>query len=347
MRKKTEKIRAFLIRQMYEKSPTPAAAACEKFGFSRQAVGRHIRRLIEEQVVTTEGKTKGRKYVLRPIANETFTLPVSPDLQEDRVWRERVLPLLAGARENVIRICEYGFTEMLNNVVDHSEGKSVTIVVERTIAGVTMTVQDDGVGIFKKIQRVLHLDDARHALLELTKGRVTTDPARHTGEGIFFSSRVFDEFSIRSDTLFFLHNVQDSDWLVDDVPFTQGTAVEMEISADALRTTKEVFDRYISAEEDYSFSRTQIPVLLARYGDENLVSRSQAKRLLSRVNRFTQIVLDFRGIQMIGQAFADEVFLVFQNEHPAVRFSWVGAAPEVEQTIKRVRSQGAVEPKPK
>jgi hypothetical protein len=121
----------------------------------------------------------------------------------------------------------------------------------------------------------------------------------------------------------------------------------MTISADALRTTKEVFDRYSSSKEDYSFSRTQIPVFLARYGDENLVSRSQAKRLLSRLDRFTEIVLDFQGIQMIGQAFADEVFRVFQNEHPAVRFSWVGATPEVKQMIQRVRSQGAVEPKPK
>ncbi len=342
MREQSEKIRAFLIRQIYEQSPTPATAACKKFGISRQAVGRHIRRLIEDHFITTEGKTKGKKYILRPIANETFALTISQELQEDRVWRERVSPLLTGIRENVIRICEYGFTEMLNNAVAHSEGKRVTIEVARTVVGVTMIVWDDGVGIFNKIQRVLHLDDERHAILELAKGKLTTDPARHTGEGIFFSSRVFDKFSIRSDTLFFLHNVQDSDWLLDDVPFTQGTFVEMEISTDALRTTKEVFDRYTSSKGNYAFSRTQIPVFLARYGDENLVSRSQAKRLLSRLERFTQIVLDFGGIQTIGQAFADEVFRVFQNEHPTVHFSCVHATSQVEQMIKRVRSQGDV-----
>ena len=219
VREQSERIRAFLIRRIYEKSTSPAADACEKFGLSRQAVGRHMRRLSDENVIMTEGKTKGRKYILRPIANETFTLPISQDLQEDRVWRERVLPLLAGVRENVIGICQYGFTEILNNAIAHSEGKSVAIKVERTLGGVTMTIWDDGIGIFNKIKRVLHLDDARHAILELTKGKVTTDPAHHTGEGIFFSSRVFDKFAILSDTLLFIHGTQDTDWLLDDVGF--------------------------------------------------------------------------------------------------------------------------------
>ena len=53
-------------------------------------------------------------------------------------------------------------------------------------------------GIFKKIQKALDLLDERHAILELAKGKLTTDPKHHTGEGIFFTSRMFDEFTILS-----------------------------------------------------------------------------------------------------------------------------------------------------
>lgn len=344
MHKESEAIRAFLVAEIQKGSATPVANACEKFGISRQAMGRHMRRLGNEGVIEAQGNTKARKYLLRPLAQADFTLPISQDLHEDQVWREKIRPLLDGLRENVMRICEYGFTEMLNNAIAHSEGRNVTITADRTVAGISLSVRDDGVGIFNKIQRVLHLDDARHAILELAKGKLTTDPAHHTGEGIFFSSRMFDEFTMLSGTLFFWHKVGGDDWLVDDRDFQQGTHIQMSIAADATRTKGEVFDAYASSKEDYSFSRTQIPVFLARYGDENLVSRSQAKRLLSRLDRFTKIVLDFRGIQTIGQAFADEVFRVFQNEHPPVHLFWVNATPEVDRMIRRARSHEAAEP---
>ena len=344
MRDESKEIRAFLIAEIYKNSVMPVTNACEKFGISRQAMGRHIRRLINEGGIAPQGNTRGRKYFLRPLAHASFKLPISQDLHEDKVWRERVRPLLNDIRENVLRICEYGFTEMLNNAIEHSEGKHATIEVERTIAGVSLLVSDDGVGIFNKIQRDLHLDDARHSILELAKGKLTTDPASHTGEGIFFSSRVFDEYTIMSGTLFFTHRTEGADWLLEDVSSSQGTRVEMKISTDAIRTIKEVFDKYASSNEDYSFSQTHIPVFLARYGDETLVSRSQAKRLLIRLERFTKIILDFKGVQTIGQAFADEVFRVFQNEHPAIRMFWVNAPPEVDQMIKRARSHKGAEP---
>ena len=55
--------------------------------------------------------------------------------------------------------------------------------------------------------------------------------------------------------------------------------------------------------DDYSFAKTVVPVRLAKIGDENLVSRSQAKRLLQRVDRFRCVVLDFDQVGSIGQAF--------------------------------------------
>jgi hypothetical protein len=57
---------------------------------------------------------------------------------------------------------------------------------------------------------------------------------------------------------------------------------------------------------------------LAKFGDEQLVSRSQAKRLIARFEKFRTVILDFADIQEIGQAFADELFRVYAGSHPEV-----------------------------
>jgi len=84
-----------------------------------------------------------------------------------------------------------------------------------------------------------------------------------------------------------------------------------------------------------ALARILVPVRLAREGEESLLSRSQAKRLLQGVERFPQVVFDFEGIEKIGQAFADEIFRVFALEHPNVQVVAMHARPEVQQMIRR------------
>ena len=71
-------------------------------------------------------------------------------------------------------------------------------------------------------------------------------------------------------------------------------------------------------------------------GYENLVSRSQAKRLLARVDRFKEVILDFADVHSIGQAFADEIFRVFSSQHPDVRIRVVNANDNILKMIRRV-----------
>ena len=61
-----------------------------------------------------------------------------------------------------------------------------------------------------------------------------------------------------------------------------------------------------------------MPVNSLEYGDPHptYVTRSQAKRLVARLERFGSIELDFSDIDEIGQGFADEVFRVFHIKHP-------------------------------
>ena len=81
-----------------------------------------------------------------------------------------------------------------------------------------------------------------------------------------------------------------------------------------------------------------MPVFLARYGDENLVSRSQARRLLLRLDLFSDILFDFQDVSMIGQGFADEVFRVYQSHHPGSTLNWANATPEIERMIRRAQT---------
>lgn len=86
---------------------------------------------------------------------------------------------------------------------------------------------------------------------------------------------------------------------------------------------------------------TSVPVAFARIGDENLVSRSQARKILARLDRFEDVVLDFRGVESIGQAFADEIFRVFATEHPTVKFKAEGTTPAVDRMIRRALAHAA------
>ncbi|MCA1606274.1 MAG: DUF4325 domain-containing protein, partial [Acidobacteria bacterium] len=236
------------------------------------------------------------------LAEHFFDLPVDAAVKEDEVWRSVIVPLLTTVNEDCKRISQYGFTEILNNALVHSEGHAIAIATKLTPIELQLHIWDDGIGIYNKLKRDLHLDDERHAILELAKGKVTTNPTHHTGEGIFFTSRAADTFSLCSENIALLHDTESGDWLLDNTDFGSGTYVRLAIDTKTNRSLKAVFDRYTSGEEEYGFTRTIVPVFLAKYGDENLISRSQANRLVARFERFKEVILDFDNVSSIGQA---------------------------------------------
>jgi hypothetical protein len=334
-RKRGEFVRRFILENVEDHPKGIVTFTSETLGISRQAVNKHIQHLIAQEVLIAEGATRDRHYKLRPLETKKFAYLLQ-DLREDVVWRNDVSPMLSDLAENVRDIWQYGLTEMLNNAIDHSLGTTVFVDVTCTAATHRIIVIDDGEGIFEKIQRELNLDDERHAVLELAKGKLTTDPAHHTGEGIFFTSRMFDRFSIYSGSASFYYGRQmEFEFVQKASRFQEGTGVLMILNNHSARSTKEVFDSF--SDDDYGFTKTIVPVRLAQYSDEMLISRSQAKRLLARFDRFKTVVLDFEGIQTIGQAFADEVFRVFAQEHPDIMMTEINANPDVHRMIDRAR----------
>jgi anti-anti-sigma regulatory factor len=85
---------------------------------------------------------------------------------------------------------------------------------------------------------------------------------------------------------------------------------------------------------DEAFHTTEVPVRLAQLSSQ-LISRSQGKWVVERATQFRTVVLDFEGVALVGQAFADEIFRVFATAHPEVRLRRVNTLPEVESLLRR------------
>jgi len=338
MLKKSAEIRQYILDQVAKDPKGVTAAVIQKYGISRQAISRYLQEMARDGQIIAEGATKDRIY--KPSLRRTILKKylLNGSLEESVIWSKDFMALFEGLKENVVRICEYGFTEMVNNAIDHSNGKNLTLGIERNTQVILMVVVDDGVGIFRKIKEDHHLSDERQSILELAKGKLTSDPEKHSGQGIFFSSRVFEDFYIHSHDLAFGRQFEEERHRILEMPIQEGTAVHMQIHLDSEKRLKDVFDDFANPRDDnYAFDKTVVPVRLIRYEGESLLSRSQAKRLLSRVENFKTVLLDFDGIQSVGPAFADEIFRVYKNAHPGVKIIPINTSEEIKTTIHRTK----------
>jgi len=240
-------------------------------------------------------------------------------LREDEVWSDMVTDLFHGSppQTPALRVMRYGFTEMVNNSVDHSQGAKVDVQFTTDRLVHAFVVKDDGVGVFAKVRDALGLPDLVSAVQELSKGKVTTAPDRHTGEGIFFTSQAVDRFRLSANGLrWTVDNRLSDQTLGEDHENPQGTRVEAQIAADSERSLAGLFDRFSSVES--GFDRTRTVVKLFERGT-SFVSRSEAKRLLERLDLFREVIVDFEGVEEVGQGFVDEVFRVWASAHPNTR----------------------------
>lgn len=337
-KRKTEEIRQFIIERLDKFSSDLPHEVMKRFGISRQAVAKNIKALLEKGIIEAHAVDGKRKtYHLKTLFEHTVQVDLGPQTEEHEVWLRDIAPHFQGIASNVRDLLHHGFTEIMNNAIDHSGSSQAHIRIVGNAVAVGFSLRDYGVGIWEKLQQQFQLSDSRHAVLELAKGKLTTDPRRHTGEGIFFTSRMADVFTIQSEDLTYCCLQADEDWLYDVKKETsiEGTLVHMEVRLTSEKTMHEVFDRFASEYDDFGFSKTQLSIQLAKHEGDHLVSRSQAKRILARLQQFREVSLDFRGITQIGQAFADEIFRVFRNEHKDLRLSWIHADPEVEKMIRR------------
>lgn len=337
-------IKNLIIDQLKEKGIVRVGDIVQLTGFSRVYVHRFFRELLEEGKIVLMGKANQAHYlptgadeaVKQAKAYRVHRILQNIDLKEDIVMEEikKESAIFDEISSNTAGIVSYAFTEMLNNAIEHSKSKAIDILMVKTPERIRFDVSDRGVGIFNNIIEKKGLNTPLEAMQDLIKGKQTTAPAFHSGEGIFFTSRIADCLDIRSfqKNLIF-DNIVGDIFVKDTKRVLVGTRVSFSIGLDLKKTLTDVFNQY--ADDSFEFSKTTVKVKLFREGVEYL-SRSQARRIAAGLEKFKVVELDFSGVETIGQAFADEIFRVWQTQHSDIRIISVNAGENVLFMVKHV-----------
>lgn len=340
-------VKDLILKKLKEKGEVKSSEIVKATEYSRVYVNRYFKELCEEGVLLQVGKANKAKYVPateeiilkeRKSINKIHRIFNNINLHEDEVFDsiKRNSGIIDGLSSRISAILEYALTEMFNNAIEHSESKKIEMVIEKRTNNIVFEIRDWGVGIFNNIMTKKGLKSKMEAIQDLLKGKQTTAPSYHSGEGIFFTSKMGDILTIQSSEKKIIFNNLIKDLFVRDVKNTQGTKVVFSINLNSTRNLNNIFKHY--SDSNYEFSKTEVAIKLFSV-NVNYISRSQARRVLTGLEKFKTIILDFRGIDAVGQAFADEIFRIWKIKNPKVNIIFQNANENVQFMIKRALSR--------
>ena len=284
-------------------------------------------------------------------AKATYALPQNIDdlghIMRQRLLREHVkeheildeinhkVPFLTKLNENLRNLLDYSFSEILNNAIEHSQSKYIDPEILVDSKNVHFTVSDLGIGVFRNVMIKRNLGSEFESMQDLLKGKTTTQPHAHSGEGIFFTSKVADVFVLESSGYSLRVDNTLPDVFFEQVkPIKKGTRVHFTLSKNTKRHLTDIFSRYETDHDDPDFDKTEIHIRLFKIGTV-YVSRSQARRVLTGLDKFKHIILNFEEVSTIGQAFADEIYRIFQQKHPDILITSTNMNEAVKYMIDR------------
>jgi len=314
----------------------------KRFGISRQYAQRMLRTLVKEGSLIKLGSTKAATYVLPKYAAR-IEWKFSKRFKRQNLMEHKVIEDVEGRaqfraslQENVRSIFEYAFSEMLNNAIEHSTSENIHVAVEKNDRCLMFWVNDFGIGVFRNVMQKRELKSELEAVQDLLKGKTTTQPQAHSGEGIFFTSKVADVFSLESFGYKFTIDNLVKDIFFEEVKSSKrGTKVFFQIAENSDKHLSDVFKEYQTNPTEFAFDKTEVKVRLYTMGTVH-ISRSQARRVLAGLEKFKSIVLDFDQVPNVGQAFADEIFRVFKNKHPGIQVTPTNMNEAVHFMVERV-----------
>lgn len=301
---------------------------------SRSTARKALQRLVQLGWLKRDGPVQRPRFqpgLLRQVVKR-YALA---GLQEDLPWARDFAPCVELPAE-VRRITQHIFGELLNNAIDHSGGDSVTVSLRQTPSHVQLLVSDDGCGIFDQLSRSFCLDDPALAMLEISKGKLTSQPARHAGRGLFFTSRLADVFDLHANDTAFQHRLWDGGWHPGRALKRRGTSVYAALALDTARSLDAVMQAYSRDGAGYGFERTTIPLRLLATPLSGLDSRAQARRVAARLQQFRRAEMDFDGVETIGHSFVDELFRVLPMD--GVEMVPMNMSPAVAALVRSVRA---------
>jgi hypothetical protein len=312
----------------------------KRFGVSRQYASMIVRELVGQGALVKIGSTLKAYYVLPEKAAlhgaVRTTLRLSnTNLQEHEVLRrlQKSVPALSALAPSVSHIFIYAFSEMMNNAIEHSKAK--TVVVECSVGerNISFSIRDTGIGVFRNVKHTRRLETEIEAMQDILKGKTTTKPEGHTGEGIFFTSKISDVFILDSfEYVLRVDNERNDTIIGRSSSRIRGTTVSILIHTKTQKNLPDLFREY--TDDSAVFSKTEIIVRLFLH-EGQFVSRSEGRRLLQGLEKFSSIILDFDRVPAVGQAFVDEIFRVFRATHPAIVIQAINANDVVRFMVER------------
>lgn len=334
-------IKEMILKQLKKKKEISTSEIVEKTGFSRVYIHKFIKQLVDEGKIVSVGKTHKSKYVIADpkmiLSSRKKQLLFSSVIKSNQTAEHEVFDkikketgILINLKEDVLKITDYAFTEILNNALEHSGSDTIEVKMQRNAVEIRFDIIDHGVGIYNNIMKKFNLADETEAIGELIKGKLTTAWEGHSGEGIFFTSKAVDNMIIQSSNKKLIFNNIIEDIFIRNVKTYKGTKVTCFINLKSQKNLTEIFKRY--TDEDYDFSKTEITVKLYKMGTD-YISRSQAKRILTGLDKFKTIILDFKDVETVGQGFTDEIFRVWKRNHPDIEINTVNQNENVKFMI--------------
>lgn len=335
-------IKKHILRAVVKRGRIKVLDITKETGLSRAYVSRLFHELRMDGKIVLLGKANRARYILASASNARLAKQSSMSfsrylnnskLSEDLVLGEikKETGIFMNLPTNISRILDYAFTEILNNAIEHSRSKTIFVKMSRD-QEIKFSIDDNGVGIFQNIIKKKKLKNDLEAIQELLKGKQTTAPEAHTGEGIFFTSKIADMFTIKGSGKKLIFNNNIDDIFINNIKKIRGTKVEFKIAPKSKRDLSAVFKEY--SNDAFEFSKTKVVVDLYRLGSE-FISRSQARRIMTGLDKFQTIILDFKNVGTVGQAFADEVFRVWKSNHSGIEIINKNANENIEFMIKR------------
>ncbi len=336
-------IKNLIIKEIKRKKYIKVAEIIKATGFSRTYINRFFQQLREEGKIILIGKTNQARYILAVknqlkiekkkisrIKRKLKNHNLSEDIVLNQIKNET--GIFIDLPKNIISILDYSFSEMLNNAIEHSQSNEIEIEMKRDKDNIQFIIIDKGIGIFKNIMGKMNLKNELEAIQNLLKGKETTAPKEHSGEGIFFTSKIADSFLIQSgEKSLHFYNILD-DIFINNIKLKIGTRIVFNISAYSKKNISNIFGQYTN--DFYEFDKTKVLVKLYKI-NQYYMSRSQARRILINLEKFSVIILDFKGVKIIGQAFADEIFRVWQIKNPKIVIKYENANKNVIFMIRR------------
>ena len=237
-------IKEYIIERLNKKTKVSSRYLVRKTGFTRSYLNRFLQELIEEGQIVKIGKARKTIYILADAeklesfreSRMNYSLCLKNDFQIPSTSLntlesiKKETGIFSGLSVNVVEIIDSSFTELLNNAIVHSGAESINIKMKREQDFISTEITDNGIGIFKKIMEHFSLKNELEAIQQILRGKLTTFPESHAGQGLYNVSKSCDSFVIHSGRKKFMLNNIVNEMSIKDAREIKGTRIKFSIN---------------------------------------------------------------------------------------------------------------------